>query len=369
MENENKRLGWLDATRGIGAIMVMVFHLWERHSEQKFIPYSIINTTIDFLIRGVYDFGKIGVVLFFAVSGFVIPYSLLRYKNGNITRFIISRFFRLYPLYWISIILAIIFVNDSFSAKQLIANVTMFQGFLFIDNILGAYWTLQIELAFYILCIFLFMFKFLHRDYVIILNIYGWTFLALALGVIRYITKIEMPVALPLGLAVMFFGMAFRKYKLKEGNINNKTIYIALVSFLILMVPTSICAYSNYWYKYIITYTIALLSFILLSKSSNKEYIVLSFLGKISYSVYLLHPIFALAVYDQLIKTEFGKITGSYFIIALAIICALMAGTIFYYTIEKPLVNVGRSFSKKIINNYNKLYAERGVYKNQSKSL
>lgn len=365
---KNKRLDWLDAIRGIGAIMVMILHLWEKHLEQTSTPYSIINITIDFLIRGAYDFGKIGVVLFFAVSGFVIPYSLLRYKNKNITRFIISRFFRLYPLYWVSIILAIIFVNDSFSAKQLIANVTMFQGFLFIDNILGAYWTLQIELAFYILCVFLFMFKSLQKDYMIILNIYGWTVLALALGIIRYITGIEMPVALPLGLAVMFFGLAFRKYKFKEGSINTKTMYITLLSFLILMVPISFCAYSDSWYKYVMTYTIALLSFILLSRSSNKKYTILSFLGKISYSVYLLHPIFALAVYDQLIKTEFGKIVGSYSIIVLAIICALISATIFYYAIERPMVNLGRFLTKKLPNQ-DKSQISSSVYETKPKVM
>ncbi|MFE3894650.1 MULTISPECIES: acyltransferase family protein [unclassified Priestia] len=366
---ENKRLDWLDATRGIGAVMVMVLHLWERHSAQMSTSDSTINLIINFLIRGVYDFGKIGVVLFFAVSGFVIPYSLLRYKNKNITRFIISRFFRLYPLYWVSIILAIIFIDDSFSVKQLIANITMFQGFLFIDNILGAYWTLQIELAFYILCVFLFMFKFLQKDYMVILNIYGWTVLALALGVVRYITGIEMPVALPLGLAVMFFGLAFRKYKFKEGNISTKTIYITLLSFLLLMVPISFYSYSDSWYKYVVTYTIALLSFILLSKSSNKKYIILSFLGKISYSVYLLHPIFALAVYDQLIETGFAKVVGSYSIILLSIICALIAATISYYAIEKPMVNLGRFLSKKSFGSTDKLQNRPNIYKTKTKFL
>ncbi|MQR87066.1 acyltransferase family protein [Bacillus megaterium] len=345
---EKKRLEWLDAIRGIGAIMVMIIHLWEKHSEYSANQSSITYIILNFLIRGIYDFGKIGVVLFFAVSGFVIPYSLLRHGSNNVLRFIVSRFFRLYPLYWISIGLAVTFVSHEISMKQLIANITMFQGFLFVDNILGAYWTLQIELAFYILCTFLFIFKLLQKDYMIILNIYGWTTFALALAITRYITGLEMPVALPLGLAVMFFGLAFRKYMFQEGNIHTRKIYATLVFFLIMTIPISIFAYSQYWYKYVITYSIALTFFILFSNFRNKKFIFLSFLGKISYSVYLLHPIFALAVYEHLSNTYFGKYVGSFILMLLSIICALISSTIFYYLIEKPSVNLGKILTRKI---------------------
>ena len=81
------RLGWLDALRGFAALTVVWFHLSpqmlgsERHLE---------------ILRHI-DLGKYGVLLFFLVSGYVIPMSLER--HGSLRRFWIGRLCRIYPAY------------------------------------------------------------------------------------------------------------------------------------------------------------------------------------------------------------------------------------------------------------------------------
>ncbi len=46
--------------------------------------------------------GALGVLLFFLVSGFVIPFSL---EHRNLRGFFVRRFFRLYPTLWICLLL------------------------------------------------------------------------------------------------------------------------------------------------------------------------------------------------------------------------------------------------------------------------
>ncbi|MFC7107853.1 acyltransferase family protein [Nonomuraea rubra] len=77
------RLAWLDALRGIGALAVVAEHL---------LPWFLPALRPYWFSLGVY-----GILVFFLVSGYIIPTSLER--HGDVRAFWISRFFRLYPLY------------------------------------------------------------------------------------------------------------------------------------------------------------------------------------------------------------------------------------------------------------------------------
>jgi hypothetical protein len=79
----------------------------------------------------------------------VIPFSL---KNKGFRDFWISRFFRLYPAYWLSILLVVLVGGSIPAVLTLVINVTMLQKFVGFPDMIGVYWTLQIELIFYMLC-------------------------------------------------------------------------------------------------------------------------------------------------------------------------------------------------------------------------
>ena len=53
-----------------------------------------------------FNAGRFGVALFFLISGFVIPFSFK--EPRPLLRFALSRFFRLYPAYWLSLMLALL---------------------------------------------------------------------------------------------------------------------------------------------------------------------------------------------------------------------------------------------------------------------
>lgn len=130
----------LDAVRFFAAFWVMDYHY--------FLEY---NDTLHW-----YRYGNLGVQLFFIISGFVIVQSL---KGKTLKDFAISRFIRLYPLFWIlcTLTYAITFLvpnSNSVHFTEYLLSMTML-GDKF-DSVIGytrlvdsAYWTLAVELIFY----------------------------------------------------------------------------------------------------------------------------------------------------------------------------------------------------------------------------
>jgi peptidoglycan/LPS O-acetylase OafA/YrhL len=129
----------LDALRGIAALAVVLFHLTHRYDEFGLSPISV-------------SWGHVGVELFFVISGFVILMTAER--ATSLWEFIASRVARLYPVFWPAVILtaavAALTEGQRPWLMEVAANLTMvplYLGHLYIDN---SYWTLQIEIPFYI---------------------------------------------------------------------------------------------------------------------------------------------------------------------------------------------------------------------------
>lgn len=147
--NNEKRLTELDSLRGIACLMVFFFH----HSI-RFIPNDK---------HFLFHFGYLGVDLFFIISGFVIYLTLER--TNYWMDFIVNRCSRLYPAYWLAVLITFLAVNYSpFSSKEypnfmLISNLTMFQHWIGIQDIDLAYWTLNLELSFYFFMFVIFLLR------------------------------------------------------------------------------------------------------------------------------------------------------------------------------------------------------------------
>jgi peptidoglycan/LPS O-acetylase OafA/YrhL len=334
------RLEWLDSLRGIAAILVTIIHLF---GELRYnYPHNSLfakGGPLGFFIFDFLDVGRIGVVLFFLVSGFVIPFSLL---NKGLKHFVTSRFFRLYPAYWISIIIAVL-INGIISLKLVLVNITMFQKFLGVDDLVGVYWTLQIEICFYIICAILYKYKILYNEKIIIKIFYSFMILSFLMAFGRYITDKKLPVALVLGISVMFMGLIYRKYLLDEDTHLKKHIFGIFIVFIIMLLPICLLAYNKdygfdeKWYKYFVSYLISILFFLVYShyKWTNK---LLIYLGTISYSLYLLHTL----VFDFMDIHKIYSIISPLTCMLIFYAIALPASTLCYYFIEKPAVKYGR---------------------------
>ena len=146
----NGRLKELDTLRGVAALSVCLFH-------KRFSPnIRLFNTNV-------IKYGVTGVDLFFIISGFVIFMSLTKIKSAQ--EFWIARFFRLYPSYWVSISIALLTFyifkvpHISYSPKSLFGNLLMLQPVFRSQYLVDAYWTLYVELCFYITICLIWYFK------------------------------------------------------------------------------------------------------------------------------------------------------------------------------------------------------------------
>ncbi|HET7720182.1 MAG TPA: acyltransferase, partial [Acidimicrobiales bacterium] len=108
--------------------------------------------------------GRAGVCAFFLVSGYVIPISLER--DGDLRRFAVGRVSRLYPLYWASLGAALLLDRAGVPAlptdfdlrlpASAWVNLTMGQELVGVPHAIGVYYTLTIELVWYLGCAVLF---------------------------------------------------------------------------------------------------------------------------------------------------------------------------------------------------------------------
>ena len=149
MGNKRGRINEIDLLRFIAALSVVFFHYAFRgHAADNMCNMSLP------LLASLAKYGYLGVDLFFMVSGFVI---LLSAHGGILKKFVVSRIIRLYPAFWICCSLTFIVtiihgdIRYSASLSQYLANMSLLSGFMGIPSIDGAYWSLFIEIKFYVL--------------------------------------------------------------------------------------------------------------------------------------------------------------------------------------------------------------------------
>ena len=158
------RLPFIDALRGIAALWVVLFHIGE--GRQVAALQSVLPTWLDL---AVFKAGHFGVPIFFVLSGFVIALSI---GSDRVTarygaRFALRRAIRLDLPYWASIAVTLAFVAVKArlrpdagvpvaSAPQVLAHMVYLQDFLGYRSINTVYWTLCYEMQFYLMfCVLL----------------------------------------------------------------------------------------------------------------------------------------------------------------------------------------------------------------------
>jgi peptidoglycan/LPS O-acetylase OafA/YrhL len=149
MTASRPRMAWLDALRGFGAIAVLLEHM---------LPWLLPALPRQY----VFSLGMYGVLVFFLVSGYIIPVSLE--GRGDVRAFWISRLFRLYPVYLLVTVFVLVMafwipvreqVPRDLSAVA--AHVTMLLDVVHIGGLADTMWTLSYEMVFYLVVTALFI--------------------------------------------------------------------------------------------------------------------------------------------------------------------------------------------------------------------
>ncbi|NMO53392.1 acyltransferase [Actinoplanes sp. TBRC 11911] len=155
MRNSTTRLYAVDGLRLVCALAVAGYHYgvsWRLdgvHPPAYFLPYA----------SHVLIFGFLGVEVFFLISGFVIGMSGW---GRSLRQFAVARAARLYPAFWVCVPITAVVVNllpvrtgvvetAPPSPAHVAVNLTMLAEPLGVPLVDGVYWTLWVELRFYLL--------------------------------------------------------------------------------------------------------------------------------------------------------------------------------------------------------------------------
>lgn len=280
---------FLDAIRGIASLLVVLQHILWFHSP-----------VFEAFFSSVWSPGRFGVVAFFIVSGFIVPRSLE--LKGDVRKFWISRFFRLYPAYWFSLLL--IFALAAFgighqpSVKTWVANLTMLQGFVRIYDINVVSWTLGLEIALYVGITIAFVNRWLSRTWFISISLLS------ILGAASVIFPAVLHVRFPAGAMAVFGsiieGIVLYRYfsaklSFKEAAIITVLCFATIsVSSMFNYAPIHQVGVGNQPTQFCAIFSVfsAFAFFIGMMKFRNLRFPSwVLWLGKVSYSLYLLHPV------------------------------------------------------------------------------
>ena len=146
------RIPAVDGLRGIAILSVMIFHF-------RSFGGSLGTALWEKLYANLADLGTVGVDLFFVISGFLITGILFdsRSRPSYYSTFFVRRTLRIFPIYYASLILFLLFAPPAFASNwQIFAwlyglnwPIGLF-GFSFAPPLLQHFWTLSVEEQFYL---------------------------------------------------------------------------------------------------------------------------------------------------------------------------------------------------------------------------
>lgn len=381
--SKSNRIDSLDSLRGIASLIVVIFHCLISFPVFNVANYKFqyANNFIKiFTITPIHTLwaGNEAVLLFFILSGFVLSIPFLNKKEFNYLNYVVKRFFRIYMPYIILMLLSSLLVvwfsdyqnhismSQSYNnrwghpvtLKAIISYLIMFN--YDISNVNGVVWTLFHEMRISLLfpLIILTILKFNLKKAVVI------TFSSNIL--LYYITGIFFK--LPFGLlsdyigsfqetfyytTFFIFGGFLSRYKNEVGtrvaNLNHIKKYILLLISLFLINNRwlNIINLKNSQIKDLIAALGILLLFSLVLNSKKLESSLIKrpfiFLGKISYSLYLVHipVLMMLSIY---LSKSIPIVWTFLFVPIVAIIVAYFSNKY----IEEPCIKLGKKLSISI---------------------
>lgn len=143
------RMRGLDALRFLAAGSVLAYHYTGSLIDDWGKPTQVVFPTLSEVTR----YGFLGVHVFFVISGLVI---LMTAWGRDLPAFASSRVARLFPAYWAVVLMTLLLQafwdgGRSPDLREGLVNLTMLQHGYQARDVQGAFWTLWYELLFYLL--------------------------------------------------------------------------------------------------------------------------------------------------------------------------------------------------------------------------
>jgi peptidoglycan/LPS O-acetylase OafA/YrhL len=328
------RLGYFDMLRAVAAMSVVITHMLARTSP-AFREFRL----------SLFDPGCFGVTLFFLCSGYVIPRSIERADSisAGLVRFWVKRLLRLYPAYWVSVVLIVGCYlagiakppgDGTINASQILVQLTMLQKFFGQPYFLVVYWTLTYEIIFYVTVSALFATRTLQHTAMIVTVLTAASVCCDA--VLPAFGFVPVHPGLLSFLSIMFCGTLV--YRWRSGVLPGwqvaGIIGLNLLAFWLISWATGVRG-GNPWAKlHQMSGCAAGLTVFAATVLWEPQRIprVLLWLGTISYSIYLLHMI-VLAVVPQAASAPVSWMLWT--------AVTILASAVCYATVERPGMELG----------------------------
>lgn len=270
-EAKNTRLPVLDGWRGISIILVLIGHM---------LPLGPKWLALNSMVSAA------GLSIFFFLSGYLVV--LMLHRKPGITSFLIRRFFRVVPLAWVA--LAVLTAMNQPTFDVWLANLLFFAN-LYPNALMpnGEHlWSLSIEFQFYI-------------TVAIAVVIFGPRALffvplaCLAVTVLRVTTGSGYSIVTWLRVDEILVGGMVALIRRKDTGIVNGNPCSILVT-LTLVPLLFVCCHERFLFgNYLRPYVAAALVYSSLDRVKDDLHQILtcrflSYIAKISYSLYVIHP-------------------------------------------------------------------------------
>lgn len=364
--SDHRRIAALESLRGVLALWVVLGHLLTVSG----LDAGSWTGPLKLLARGIY-----AVDVFIILSGFVI-WMLLDRAGESYAAFILRRFFRLFPIYLLCLLTAIltmplavdalqalpwenmhnaerlkIFTDSmAYFPAQFAAHILMIHGAL-PDNVLpsspyafvGQAWSISLEWQFYLIAPLLFWWSARGK----------WVFVVLGIAaiILRFLAVDWPTSSLPPQFVLFAVGMLSYEVWKRPDSIPRR--YVAW------LLPAGVVGAAISGMPALLVWTLVYFSMLATRCGSvgSVERIVVRvleirhfrFLGEISYSLYLSHMVviyialYALAPYAQML----GKV-GHFALLTGSVLCLSIAGSyLLYRYVELPGIQTGKRLASR----------------------
>jgi peptidoglycan/LPS O-acetylase OafA/YrhL len=332
----------LDFLRAVAVICVFIAHYYRAHHD---------------LSLG--RLGSLGVILFFIHTCFVLMVSLKRLEKakgpdvGLARIFWVRRFFRIYPLAILCVLVVAIFhipadpgeLYSPVSVKTVISNLALLQNVTRSPNILGVLWSLPLEAQMYLILPFAYLGIRRDRRY----GSFAFMLIAVVLGVCALMLSNRIP-SMTFSLGVLIYAPCFTSGIVAFNFIQSKTWTWELPAWVWPVgVLAAILAYGPIGLDVptIRAWGVALFVGLLYANvhegKPNWMHKIFHWIAQHSYGIYLSHSIVLWIVFYRMGTFPFW-----------IQISALVAGLIgipalLYVAVERPMIQLGARLANQIL--------------------
>ena len=340
-----KQMHYLEGLNGLRAIAALA------------VIYSHINQSMHLYglpLLPHNDLAEYGVTLFFALSGFLISWLLIREKeqtlNISLRKFYLRRILRIWPLYFIYLIIIIIFISPPpYPDNRLLHYLFLAPNMAFAMGIwipgLSHYWSLGVEEQFYLFWPWLIRYS---KHYFSVLLGFVILFFSLKLGVrlltsgqspfyqFLYITRFGCMGIGALG-AVLYL---YQREKLKI--LCHPLIQLACWMFMFLLLLNAFYLKDIINHEIVAIWTVLMIFHQILPhrKLINLEQAPMNYLGKISFGLYVWHPLMLFLTSWWLQNAEFSLSVKYGLIYSSVIMGSILIAHLSYHYLERPFLRI-----------------------------